>query len=331
MNKPNWRGEFDWIRYVQARCAAADSSSGVELGIGDDCALLQAPSEELLAVSTDTLVAGVHFFEGVSPTSLGHKALAVNLSDLAAMGARPLWFTLNLTLPKLDQVFVESMLDSMLHLAQHHRCMLVGGDTTRGPLSITISVFGSVPKQLALRRSGARSGDAIYVSGPLGAAAAAVELQKKGEPVDEHFARALDRPVPRIELGLALRGLASSALDISDGLSGDLRHLCSASELDAHLDVSSIPVLTQLRAQFGDARAADFALYGGDDYELCFSAPDARRDAIHAISQTLGLHITRIGTFETKADTEACVRLMHRDGRVTDARSGYVHFASNAS
>jgi thiamine-monophosphate kinase len=323
---PNkWRGEFDWIRHVQAR-AQRSLHGGVQLGIGDDCALLQAPAGEMLAVSTDTLVAGVHFFKDVAPAALGHKALAVNLSDLAAMGAKPLWFTLNITLPELEQSYVQGMVDAMLDLADQHQCQLVGGDTTRGPLSITITVFGSVPDAFALRRDGARLGDDIYVSGPLGAAAAAVELRKLGKPVSGERALALDFPTPRIALGLELRGIANSALDISDGLAGDLLHICRASGLDARIDADAVPVHAAPEDPSSPEHALQLALHGGDDYELCFTASPTQREAIQAIANKLGMHLVRIGTF-TAASNAPKIELLHKS-TCTELIGGYAHFNS---
>ena len=206
------------------------AESLVKLGIGDDCALLDpVPPGQQLAISTDMLVAGRHFFEGTDPAAIGHKALAVNLSDLAAMGARPVGFTLALALPTADASWLQGFADGLFGLAARAACPLIGGDTTRGPLNISITVLGQVPARHALRRDGARVGDAIWVSGPLGAAALAVARRSQGQPVPDAAARRLDWPEPRLTAGLGLAGVASAAMDISDGLAGDLGHLLTAS------------------------------------------------------------------------------------------------------
>ncbi|HYF60456.1 MAG TPA: thiamine-phosphate kinase, partial [Burkholderiaceae bacterium] len=238
-------GEFELIRRFFERPAAAGRA---RLGIGDDCALLDVPGGESLAVSTDMLVEGRHFFPDVDPEALGHKALAVNLSDLAAMGARPLGFTLALALPAADEAWLEAFSRGLFALADAQGCELVGGDTTRGPLALCVTVHGTVPPALALRRDGARAGDDLWVSGALGAAALAVERRLRGEPVPAGALARLDRPEPRVALGLGLRGLARAAIDLSDGLAGDLGHVLARSSeaagvpLGAALERDALPV-----------------------------------------------------------------------------------------
>lgn len=287
--------EFALIRqYFERQPAPLPASTGpaaeslVKLGIGDDCALLDpVPPGQQLAISTDMLVAGRHFFEGTDPAAIGHKALAVNLSDLAAMGARPVGFTLALALPTADAAWLQGFADGLFRLAARAACPLIGGDTTRGPLNISITVLGQVPATHALRRDGARVGDAIWVSGPLGAAALAVARRSQGQPVPDAAARRLDWPEPRLAAGLGLAGVASAAMDISDGLAGDLGHLLTASgrrqglSLGAELWEDRLPLDPVLRESgVAHDEALQLALHGGDDYELLFTAPTAQTDTI---------------------------------------------------
>lgn len=266
----------------------------LSLGIGDDCALLDAlPAGQQLAVSTDMLVAGRHFFEGTDPAALGHKALAVNLSDLAAMGAWPVGFTLALALPAVDEPWLAAFAEGLLGLASRAACPLIGGDTTRGPLTLSVTVFGRVPAGAVLRRDGAEPGDDIWVSGELGAAALAVQrryqsLQQGHSPgvmIPPEAALRLDWPSPRLAEGIALRGVATAAMDISDGLAGDLDHLLAASghrlglELGADLQEPMLPLPECLQALSRD-EALGLALHGGDDYELLFTAPPDRAGVV---------------------------------------------------
>ena len=294
-------GEFELIQHYFAAQAAARAD--VELGIGDDCALLNVPVGECLAVSTDTLVSDVHFFADVDPVALGHKALAVNLSDLAAMGAQPRWISLALTLPKADDVWLTGFTQGFHALAVKHNVALIGGDTTRGPLSITISAKGTVPAAQALRRSGAKAGDAIYVSGSLGAAALAVQQRIHNFPMNSDALRdcsfRMDYPQPRCELGLALRGIATSALDLSDGLSGDLMHILRASGVAAEIELTNLPIASAVQRSVTPEQALQLALGGGDDYELCFTVPAGHETAISELAVVLDLPLTRIGTITT--------------------------------
>ncbi len=270
----------------------------VQLGVGDDCALLQPPSGELLAVSTDMLIEGRHFFAGANPYDLGHKALAVNLSDLAAMGAQPISFTLALALPTSDPHWLEAFSEGLFHLADAQGIELIGGDTTRGPLTISITVMGSVSNTQALKRSGAHEGDELWVSGTLGDARLALEvLQNKRTLAPDLLAKAserLHRPQPRVALGIALRGIASAAIDVSDGLLGDLGHLLNQSSLSATLFADDLPFGDALASQTTDTRYA-LALNGGDDYELCFSAALDQHQAVIDAGHRSQTPVTCIG------------------------------------
>ena len=288
-------GEFELIRrYFQRPVRRKD----VILGSGDDCALLSVPADALLAVSTDTLVAGVHFFADMDPRKLGHKALAVNLSDLAAMGAEPRWVSLALTLPEVDEPWVAAFAEGFLALADFYNVELIGGDMTRGPLSMTVSIQGVVPEQCALRRNGAQPGDAVFVTGTLGDAALALQHclgQRQVTPeLLPDLMQKLEQPQPRILAGMALRNLASSCLDISDGLSSDLRHILVASGVSAQIELSQLPLSPALEA-LPAAQAWQLALAGGDDYELCFTLPEAHRGALQLALQAASIVVTEIG------------------------------------
>jgi thiamine-monophosphate kinase len=292
---PRMPSEFELIARYFTRAPRAGGS--VLLGVGDDCALLTPQAGEVIAVSTDMLVEGRHFFASTDPEALGHKALAVNLSDLAAMGARPLGFTLALALPAADERWIAPFARGLLALADAHAIPLVGGDTTRGPLNLCITVLGSVAPELALRRDGARPGDEIWVSGELGDARLAVETLMgnagMGELPDGAAAR-LHRPQPRVALGLALRGIASAAIDVSDGLLGDLSHILERSGVGAMVEAEAVPVGAAL-ARHPLARQWEFALNGGDDYELCFTAPADQHARVITAATDAGVPVTRIG------------------------------------
>ncbi|MBS0401463.1 MAG: thiamine-phosphate kinase [Proteobacteria bacterium] len=311
--------EFDLIeRFFRQKWAAAPTqqaqaaTDSIVLGIGDDCALLQPAPGQQLAVSCDMLVEGRHFFADVDAAALGHKALAVNLSDLAAMGAEPLGFTLALALPPAraqDAPWLDALSDGLLALAAQHACPLVGGDTTAGPLNLCITVFGQLPAGQALRRSGARAGDELWVSGTLGDARLALQALRGDialPPAALATARArLERPTPRLALGRALRGIASSAIDLSDGLAGDLGHILAASRVGACVDLDAASNLIAVRACLAGASGPfgqDFwrrtVLAGGDDYELAFTAPAAAHAAVRAAAQAAATPVTRIGRIE---------------------------------
>ena len=322
-------GEFDLIaRYFTRPVRHA------ALGVGDDCALLAPRPGMQLAISSDMLVEGRHFFADVDPEALGHKALAVNLSDLAACAAKPLAFTLALALPRVDEAWLAGFSKGLLALADAHGCELVGGDTTQGPLNICITVFGEVPAGQALLRSGARAGDDIYVSGTLGDARLALEaLLGHIHLPDELLAQArqrLERPTPRVALGLALRGIASSAMDVSDGLLGDLGHILRASGVGADIDADETSKLIAARALFTSATARfdmellrQCTLAGGDDYELAFTAPPALREAVAGAAATAATPVARIG----RISAEPGLRLADAQGRPLAGRyASFDHF-----
>jgi thiamine-monophosphate kinase len=311
--------EFALIRQFFADLTP--SSEGLVLGIGDDAALLEVPASELLVVTTDTLVAGRHFPLDTAPFDIGWKALAVNLSDLAAMAALPRWFTLALTVPTPDAAWLQGFAAGLKALAVPQGIALVGGDTTRGPLTITLTAMGTVPSGQALRRDGARPGDCIAVTGTLGDAALA--LRQLGRPGADAWLRArLDRPTPRIEVGMALRGLASAALDVSDGLAADLGHILAASGVGAELIAEQLPCSEAFRAQAGDD-ALSLQLHGGDDYELCLCLSPSRFSEAQSRLGALGLPLTVIGTV-----TEAAGLWLRRDGMLRALPlTGYQHFA----
>src|SRR5688572_6500609 len=279
--------EFALIDRIRAR---AGRRADVALGIGDDAALLRVPADHELVVTTDTLVAGVHFPLDTAVADLGWKALAVNLSDLAAMGAAPAWCTLALTLPESDADWVDAFLDGFRELAAQHQVALVGGDTTRGPLAVSITAHGLVPAGTALRRDGAQAGDDVWVTGTLGDAAGALAQLLAGGAYSAKLRWRLDRPTPRVDAGLALRGIAHAAVDVSDGLLADLGHVLAASGLGARLDLGRLPTSRTLADHFDERRRWELQLAGGDDYELCFTASPA--DAL-AIEQALaGFDVT---------------------------------------
>ena len=296
-------GEFDVIRRFFSRkeftpCDSSDALSPIFLGIGDDCALLNAPPlGEVLAITSDMLVADRHFFNDVPPNLLGHKCLAVNLSDLAAMGAKPLAYTLSISLPKIDIVWLEAFSKGLHAIADHYGCSLIGGDTTAGPLTIAITAIGSIKPSEALRRDGAKIGDDIWVSNTLGDARLVLGFRRGEWQMDlpwQSLSHRMDTPTPRIDLGLALRGLAHSAIDVSDGLLGDLHHILKCSQVSANIWLDDVPCSPLLYEVSEELRRL-CTLQGGDDYELCFTAPPTHRESIQALSSQLNLPLTRIG------------------------------------
>jgi thiamine-monophosphate kinase len=303
------------------------------LGIGDDCALLAPKRGQQLAISTDMLVSGHHFFPDVSPWALGYKALAVNLSDLAAMGAEPRAFTLALSMPKADETWLQAFSDGLFHIANAHGCELIGGDTTAGPhVSISITVFGDVPAAKALRRDAARPGDDIWVSGQLGNAHAGLGI-RRGEwsmkdPADETLAiKALEQPEPRVALGMALRGVAHAALDLSDGLAGDLLHILKRSNVRAAVNIDEVP-RSGMIAAMPLAAQLRCILAGGDDYELCFTAPAETRSKIERVAKRQQVLLTRIGTIGGLAapNDSPAIDWHNHAGPVSFADTGYDHF-----
>ncbi len=302
-------GEFDLIaRFFNRR---------PEQGIGDDCAVFTPTAGTQLCISSDMLVEGRHFFAGVNPEALGHKALAVNLSDLAACGATPRAFTLALSLPEVNEIWLEGFSRGLFALADLHGCTLIGGDTTKGPLNICITVVGEVPTGQALFRSGAKVGDDIYVSGSVGEARLALEILRGNVNADaatlESVRHRLERPTPRVNLGVALRGIATSMIDISDGLLGDLGHILKASNVGANVQTAWIK------------GSLAFALAGGDDYELLFTAPPSQSDALQAISDKASTRITCIG----QVSRELGLRVLDGAGLpIGKSFSSFDHFSS---
>ena len=326
--------EFDLIARIRLR---ARNRADVLLGIGDDAALLSVPPDHDLVVSTDTLNVGVHFPHDTAPADIGWKALAVNLSDLAAMGTTPAWCTLALSLPAADTDWLDAFLDGFCALADMHDVALVGGDTTRGPLSITVTAHGLVPHGAALRRDGAQAGDDIWTSGTLGDAAAGLALLNPSLSLalpsvadgegDKRLLMRLNRPTPRIALGIALRGIGSACIDISDGLVADLGHVLEASDVGAELELVGLPMSDALGTLDPALREA-LQLGGGDDYELCFTAPSGHADRVRAAAVAADTRVTRIGYIQDSRG----LRLHAADGTLRAAEpSGYQHFARYAA
>ena len=326
---PHAMTEFDLIaRYFSRK------SKHAALGVGDDCALINPSPGMQLAISSDMLVEGRHFFNDVSPYSLGHKALAVNLSDLAACGATPVAFTLALALPAINEAWLQEFSRGLWALADAHGCELIGGDTTQGPLNICITVFGEVPHGRALLRSGAKAGDDIYVSGTLGDARLALEaMQGKLELPPDVLTQArlrLEQPTPRVALGMALRSIATSAIDISDGLAGDLGHILKASAMGARVDteltinlVAACARIDWDRGQFDTQKQLKMVFSGGDDYELAFTAPPTARGAVQAASGSSQTPVTRIGVIQA----EPGLRLVDGSGQPFTAQfTSFDHF-----
>jgi thiamine-monophosphate kinase len=283
--------EFDLISRIRARVR---QRGDVVLGIGDDAALLQVPPAHELVVTADTLNTGVHFPESTAPADIGWKALAVNLSDLAAMGARPAWCTLSLSLPQADERWIDAFLDGFLGLADRHAIALVGGDTTRGPLSISVTAMGLVEPGCALRRDRAQVGDDVWVTGTLGDAAAALEAMLEGRAVSIPLRQRLDRPTPRVAAGLRLAALTHACIDLSDGLLADLAHVCERSCVGAEVRLAELPSSEEL-ASVDEAQRWGWQACGGDDYELCFTASPRNRDLIVQALDFTEVSATRIG------------------------------------
>jgi thiamine-monophosphate kinase len=316
--------EFELIAHYFARQPVARPD--VALGIGDDAAVLDVPPGQQLVVSTDMLVAGVHFPENTDAVSIGHKSLAVNLSDLAAMGATPAWYTLNLSLPQTDPAWLEGLCQGLYALALKHNVALVGGDTTRGPLTIGIQIMGLVPYGQTLKRAGARPGDRIYVTGLLGEAALGLRVaQGQIKLPDEYLANVLtrlNRPMPRVVAGISLRGLASACIDISDGLAADLGHILEASAVGARIHLQRLPLSPAYDAVFEQV-GWQAALAGGDDYELCFTIPPAQETAFRIASAQFGVPCSYIGDVEA----EPGLRIVDEHGGLYALeQSGFDHF-----
>lgn len=313
--------EFDLIRNHFTRIGGRRAD--VVLGVGDDCALLRVPQGYELAASIDTLVAGVHFYPDCDPQGLGHKSLAVGLSDLAAMGAEPVWATLALTLPDADAAWLDAFSHGFARLARKHGVALVGGDTTRGPLTITVQVQGLVPTATAVLRRGARPGDLVWVSGTLGDAGLALRLLDAGESVSEFLRGRLERPTPRVELGLALRGTATAMIDLSDGLAADLGHILAASGVGAEIRLLDLPLSREVSERLAADADWGLPLAAGDDYELCFCVPERKCAQVTALTERLGIRLRAVGQIRP----DAGLRCLLKDGSVRDlGQAGYDHF-----
>jgi thiamine-monophosphate kinase len=320
------QSEFELIGKHFARLGA--ERHDVRIGVGDDGAVLVPPASRELVVVTDSLVEGVHFPVGSPAASIGHRAFAVNLSDIAAMGAEPAWALLALTIPRSDEAWLSQFARAAGDLCRRHHVALVGGDTTRGPLSITVTIIGIAPVGVALERKGGQAGDAIFVTGSPGDSAAGLALEQGRLHVADAMSAQILRdrflfPTPRCEIGVALRGLASACIDISDGLGGDLEKLCAASGCGAEVEASALPVSESLIGAVGRELAREYALTGGEDYELLFTVPLARLGAMtQAIAQGLG-PVTRIGNLVAGSG----VRVFARRGVMQFSGAGYDHFA----
>lgn len=333
-------GEFDLIeRFFKTGADSLRTAGdfGITLGIGDDCALIKPAVNEEIAITSDMLVEDRHFFADTDPELLGRKALAVNLSDLAAMGARPLGFTLAIALPKVDEAWLKSFSTGLFATAQEYSCHLIGGDTTAGPLTISITAFGSTPSGKAIRRSGAKAGHDIWVSGSVGdarltLAALRHEMNLPKEDL-QRVEHRMHQPRPRIELGMRLRDVASAALDVSDGMLGDLRHILMQSQVDAQVDLDKLPKSSTLQKQDISIQNL-FAACGGDDYELCFTAHPSQREKIQVISDTLNLPLTFIGKILPRENIDVKIHLLDASGnQLSDKESApflksFDHFAS---
>ena len=316
--------EFDLIREYFSNSTA--SRDDVILGVGDDCALLQTPAGMDMAITTDTLVEGVHFSPGTDPEALGHKSLAVNLSDLAAMGAQPSWVTLALTMPTSDPDWLKGFSCGFLALAQKHHVALIGGDTTSGPLSITITAHGFVEPDKAIRRSGAKVGDQIYITGSLGDAGLALLARQGGYAPGEDLSQLeqrLDLPQPRLAVGQALSGIATAAIDISDGLISDLGHICEGSGVGAKVYLDRIPTSGQVKRYLQQGGDWGTVVAAGDDYELCFTVPSVQEPLLETVSTNLDCDLTLVGEMVAGSG----VTCIQSDGTVvTELTSGYQHF-----
>lgn len=318
--------EFDLIQHFFNQ--ATNNRKDVILGIGDDAALLQIPLGQQLVASTDTLVSGRHFPENTSPADIGYKALAVNLSDLAAMGAEPAWILLALTLPNANEVWLRKFTDGFFPLMQRFRMQLVGGDMTQGPLTITVQALGFVPPGKALCRIGARAGDRVYVTGTLGDAGLALETINKKDCLELTslqilaVMQRLHRPEPRVEIGLALRNIASSAIDVSDGLAADLGHILSANQVGAILQLEKLPLSDSLRA-LPPERAWQLASNSGDDYELCFTVPESQERMLQQHLTALNTCYTCIGTIKKEP---GLILLGSNGATFSIDRTGFQHF-----
>ncbi|NOU52572.1 thiamine-phosphate kinase [Pseudoalteromonas sp. JBTF-M23] len=318
--------EFELInRYFTGR---GISRRDVDLGIGDDCALVNVPENCQLAITTDTLVEGVHFFADIPPRALGHRVIAVNLSDLAAMGAEPAWLSIGLTLPNIDAQWLEAFTDGMHEIAEYYNVQIIGGDTTQGPLTITVCAKGIVPNGKALTRSGARNGDWIYVTGPLGDAGLAIEARKQGWSIAPvHLKNANERffyPSPRVAAGQVLRGVATSAIDISDGLLADLSHILKQSGVGAVIHADKVPTSAALNSLDNDELRLQLALAYGDDYELLFTVSDDNKNMLEAKLNQYGVEPVCIGQI---VNNDGRLELLNNNQPWPLPEVGFEHFS----
>lgn len=310
--------EFDIIDHFFTK--QLTTRNDVVLGIGDDCAIVEIPKDHQLAITTDTLIANIHFSEDLSAADIGYKSLAVNLSDLAAMGATPAWVTLALTLPQANKKWLSEFCNGFFELANRYQVQLIGGDLTHGPLTITIAAHGFIPKNQALKRSTAKPGDLIYITNTIGDAALGLQIEQKkislSAECQKYCLGRLHRPEPRIEIGEHLRDIASAAIDISDGLAADLGHILQMSHVGAELDLDTLPLSDALQHSISKDHALHLALTGGDDYELCFTVPPSKQ---HLLKE----QFTNIGTITEKPG----LNLRFKDGTpYNGAVAGYKHF-----
>jgi len=305
LTKSNIVSEFNLINRYFSKLTA--SREDVALGIGDDCAIMQVPEGQCLATSTDTLISGVHFPAHTCAEDIAYKALAVNLSDLAAMGAQPAWVSLALTLPEQDEAWLQAFSDSFAQLAQQYNVQLIGGDTTRGDLSITIQIFGFVETHKFLRRDQAQAGDLVYVSGHLGDAGLGLQCALNQIDTTERLQsciQKLNHPLPRIELGLALIGISRCAIDVSDGLAADLQHILDESQCAATIELDALPLSDALKEYYGEHVDWNQVLTSGDDYELCFTINASQKTKLVALAAELDIDLTCIGTIENGTGLE---------------------------
>jgi len=320
--------EFELIhKYFQSQ---PQIRNDVAVGIGDDAAVVTPPPQTQIAVTTDTMVDGVHFDAHVSPRALGHKLVAVNLSDLAAMGAEPAWLSLALTLPEVDENWLEEFSKGLFEISEYYRCQLIGGDVTRGPLTLSLTAQGILPANRALSRRGASPGDWVYVTGKLGDAALALAGQQGKVTLSpaqqESVNKRLFYPVPQVMAGQALRSVASSAIDISDGLAGDLGHILAASGLAARINLEAIPRSSIFDEVFETPEAAaSFLLAGGDDYELCFTIPENRKGVMQTVTSQTGVELTCIGQLEPGKG----LRVYSEGKLLEDSFYSYSHFGQS--
>ncbi|MBS0358123.1 MAG: thiamine-phosphate kinase [Proteobacteria bacterium] len=315
--------EFDIIKkYFKAQATARKD---IITGIGDDAAVVSVPPNHQLVISTDTLVSGIHFFSNTDPEDIAYKSLAVNLSDMAAMAATPAWVTLSLTLPEANEHWLQHFAESFFELAQAHHVALIGGDLSSGPLSVTIGIYGFVPTNTALKRSGAKPGDLIYVTGNLGAAAFAVQMLQQGfnVPLTPNILQRLYRPIARVKEGELLRAIASAAIDISDGLLADLNHILEASHCGAKIESSALPIHQELLSRVSLPEARKLALSGGDDYELCFTVSEDNIPALKNLANQLECPITKIGQITSEQGLQI---YDEKDQVIQISHLGYQHF-----